>query len=175
MTQSSYTFRMPIVSCQICTDTFYVKPNRLIRGWGKFCSNECKHLGQKSGTLQPCHLCQKLTYRNRKEQTRSKSGKFFCSKSCQAKWRNKQVYFGSNHANWKGGESSYRQTLLRDSRRQICEKCNITDTRVLAVHHKDKNRQNNQVTNLIWLCHNCHYLIHHHKDEARGFIVMLVQ
>lgn len=52
-----------------------------------------------------------------------------------------------------------------------CKKCGSTDSRTLAVHHKDKNRKNNSISNLMWLCHNCHYLVHHYKDEATGFLV----
>lgn len=54
---------------------------------------------------------------------------------------------------------------------QACAKCKSTDKRILAVHHKDRNRQNNTVSNLVWLCHNCHFLVHHYKSEAGKFLV----
>lgn len=161
---------MPTVNCRQCTVGFYIKPNRLARGWGKYCSNECKHLGLKTGSLIPCASCQKPSYKIKKAQERSKSGKFFCGKSCQTKWRNSQIYIGDNHANWKGGESSYRHILQRSSLERICAKCKTIDTRILAVHHKDKNRANNALSNLIWLCHNCHFLVHHYTNESKGFL-----
>lgn len=161
---------MPIVPCQVCSKQFYVKPNRLVRGWGKYCSKECNNLAQKTGKIVNCHNCGKETYKKATDQRRSRSGKFFCNKSCQTIWRNREVFIGENHGNWTGGESSYRQRLKREDTEQICQKCKTLDTRVLAVHHTDRNRQNNKISNLIWLCHNCHYLVHHSVDEARGYI-----
>ena len=81
------------------------------------------------------------------------------------------MFTGDKHGNWNGGTASYKKILLRSDVAQKCAKCNSVDKRILAVHHKDKNRKNNVVSNLIWLCHNCHYLVHHHKNEATGFVV----
>ena len=161
---------MPRVSCRVCSSIFYVKPNRLERGWGKYCSKECRSLGFRRGKYVACDQCGKEIYKTLKEQRGSKSGRLFCGKSCQTKWRN-SVYRGSNHTNWKGGESAYRDILLRASVERLCRKCGTTDERILAVHHKDKNRKNNNLENLIWLCHNCHFLVHHYKHEAVGFLV----
>lgn len=161
---------MPHVPCQVCAKDFYVKPSHLKRGWGKYCSNECKSQGFKTGSFFKCVTCQKEVYKSIKDQYRSKSGKFFCCKSCQTKWRN-LTYVGENHANWKGGESSYKQAMHRAGVPAICARCKIVDARVLAVHHKDKNRKNNALSNLVWLCHNCHFLVHHYKNEAGTFLV----
>jgi hypothetical protein len=163
---------MPTVSCSQCHTTFYVKPNRLLKGWGKYCSDACKHLGLKSGSLIPCVTCGKLAYKNKRDQTRSTSGKYFCGKSCQTVWRNSHLYTGSNHSNWKTGESSYRHRLQKANVDQICIKCGTSDARILAVHHKDKNRKNNRLSNLVWLCHNCHFLVHHYANEAEGFVLV---
>ena len=75
------------------------------------------------------------------------------------------MYIGENHPNWRGGESTYKNILLRTKILPICSKCRTKDKRVLAVHHLDRNRKNNKVENLIWLCHNCHHLIHHYPQE----------
>ena len=37
-----------------------------------------------------------------------------------------------------------------------CNICNITNIKVLIVHHKDNNRKNNKIKNLEILCCNCH-------------------
>ena len=162
---------MPYVACNNCVRMFYVKPNRLAKGWGKFCSNQCQNDSQKTGERIPCHRCKKMLYRNVAAINSSISKKFFCGRSCQTKWRNSEVYIGSQHGNWVSGESSYRSALKRSGAEMVCAKCLTRDSRVLAVHHKDKNRQNNKLTNLIWLCHNCHFLVHHHPAEAVGFLV----
>lgn len=157
-------------SCLQCDKYFYVKPNRLLRGWGKYCSRSCQNLSQKTGDYVQCHNCKKPIYKNRMEIKRSKSGCFFCNKSCQTIWRNREVYVGDRHSNWTTGKASYRKNMLRSEKPHICSKCRTEDTRVLAVHHLDKNRDNNKLDNLIWLCHNCHYLVHHFANEALGFI-----
>ena len=160
---------MPQVNCKNCNKEFYAKPSWLEHGWGIYCSQTCNHQSQKNGKLYTCTTCGEAVYRSIKYQLRSKSGKFFCSKSCQAVWRN-IVFSGEGHPNWKSGESVYRGILKRAKVPQSCAKCHSQDTRILAVHHKDKNRQNNTVANLVWLCHNCHHLVHHYVDESRGFL-----
>lgn len=163
---------MPITTCTICLKEFYVKPNRLARGWGKYCSKKCNYQGQKTGKVFVCHICGKETYKGVAEQARSSSGKYFCSKSCQTIWRNSEVYTREKHINWKGGESSYRAFMVRSSLDKVCAKCKTRDARILAVHHKDRNRSNNTADNLLWLCHNCHYLVHHYSNETAGFLVI---
>lgn len=76
---------------------------------------------------------------------------------------------GENHFLWKGGLTTYRKLLMRANSPKACKRCNLDDLRVLAVHHIDKDRKNNKLENLAWLCHNCHYLIHHDSDELEKF------
>lgn len=58
---------------------------------------------------------------------------------------------------------------MRQSIPKICRLCKTKDIRVLAVHHIDKNRKNNKISNLAWLCHNCHLLVHHYDAERNKF------
>lgn len=156
--------------CAVCENKFYAKPSHKLKGWGKYCTKKCQYAGQRTGKFIVCGTCGKDTYKNKTSTNRSKSGNYFCSKSCQTIWRNSQ-YTGQKHMNWKTGKASYRLALARTGQKQFCRKCKLTDKRVLAVHHKDKNRDNNNLSNLMWLCHNCHYLVHHDKTEAVGFVV----
>lgn len=165
---------MPIVKCKICKNKFYAKPNWLKKGFGKFCSAKCQHLNQRNGRFVDCFICNKLIYRSESDLGHSKSKKYFCSKSCQTLWRNSIVYIGSNHPNWKDGGSTYKQLLIKQGSPKICRKCKIDDIRILAVHHLDRDRQNNTKENLIWLCHNCHFLIHHNRDENQKLMETLV-
>ena len=50
-------------------------------------------------------------------------------------------------------------------RKDYCEACNYKPfwARALSVHHRDGNNKNNELTNLMTLCHNCH-------QELEGFI-----
>jgi len=118
--------------------------------------------------MRQCHTCGKEIYRRQADIRKSKSQLFFCDHRCRAIWTN-QLRAGENHPNWKGGENAYRDILLRSGAILVCARCGTEDERVLAVHHCDGNRSNNSVENLSWLCHNCHYLIHHYPDERARF------
>lgn len=158
--------KIPNAKCRICGKEFYVKPNHLRRGWGKYCSRKCLAKAQLRGKFVYCDQCGKKIWRAPAQLKRPKSGKFFCSKSCQTLWRNK-FYSGSNHPFWKGGIRSYRdkykKILLKAKVLPVCSRCSYNNEIVLAVHHKDGNRKNNNPENLEWLCRNCHYLIHKGK------------
>lgn len=130
-------------------------------------------IGLRTGKIVKCYLCNKESYKTKKSLRVSKSKKYFCSKSCQTKWRN-TVFVGKKHANWKGGKYSYRSVLSRNNVKAVCKLCRTKDRRVLAIYHIDKNRRNNKVENLSWLCHNCHHLVHHHKEEQDKFMEALV-
>ena len=161
------------VQCKECSSDFSVKPSQLKLGFGIFCSQKCHSLSQRRGKFVFCHVCKKQVWRMPKELNDSKSKNYFCSKSCQTTWRNRCLYIGSKHKNWRSGKSVYRQILLRNGRTETCKRCGLIDRRVLAVHHVDKNRQNNDVANLLWLCHNCHYLIHHDTEEMGRLMVSI--
>lgn len=165
---------MPIVECKVCGNPFYAKPNWIRRGWGKFCSTKCHHETLKSGKVVSCFICNREVYRAPRYLKKSKSQKYFCSKTCQTIWRNSIVYVGPNHSNWKGGHSMYRNILLRTDAPQICQRCDADDRRILIAHHLDGNRKNNTLSNLIWLCHNCHFLVHHFKEERQKIMETLV-
>jgi len=153
---------MPQVKCIVCFSKMYAKPFHLKKGWGKYCSKKCQNQSQMIGEYVECSNCNKEIYRSPKELRVSKSRNFFCNKSCQATWKNKNILYGENHKNWKNGENAYRNIMKRSKKKAICTHCNTTDFRVLVVHHIDKNRQSNHIDNLQWLCHNCHHLVHVH-------------
>lgn len=150
---------MLLVRCKICKEEFYAKPSWLKRGWGKYCSAKCQHRAQLKGRFVYCEICKKKIWRAPRDFKHSKSGKFFCSKSCQTLWRNK-FFSGPNHPFWKGGERLYRKILFKAGLRPACSRCGYSNEKVLVVHHKDENRKNKNIKNLEWLCRNCHYLVH---------------
>lgn len=158
---------MPIVKCRICRSKFYAKPFWLKRGFGTYCSAKCQHTGQRTGRIVKCFLCGTESYKTKKALTHSKSGKFFCSKSCQTKWRN-SIFIGEKHANWRSGRFAYKTVLTRANVKKICKLCGTKDARVLAIHHVDLNHFNNKIANLVWLCHNCHVLVHHYNKEKEA-------
>lgn len=164
---------MTQVGCLACKKEFYAKPSWVRKGWGKYCSKTCQFEDQKTGLIVKCSVCGKDCYKSVKALNASNSGKYFCSKSCQTIWRNK-LYAGPSHSQWRGGERVYKSILLKSGLEQLCRRCKIDDKRVLAVHHLDRNRKNNSLNNLIWLCHNCHFLLHHNKQEEDNLMVAMV-
>lgn len=164
---------MPQVRCKSCSNAFYAKPSSLKEGNGKYCSLACYKDARPKGKEVPCDICGKLSYKQKRDLGRSKSGKFFCGKSCQTRWRN-QLYVGDKHKNFTTGESSYRAVMERAHILKACRLCKTQDFRVLAVHHIDKNRRNNSPENLAWLCHNCHFLVHHYQGDREKFMAAMV-
>lgn len=80
-----------------------------------------------------------------------------CSRACS------NTYFrsGENNGNWLGGVN-YRKKAF-DFYGTDCCKCGYNNIDALEVHHKDKNRENNDLSNLEVLCANCHTLTHKNK------------
>ncbi len=149
--------------CKKCGKEFLVKPSQLKYGWGKYCSRQCTHKSQIKGEFFKCFICNKELYKSPAKQRHSKSHKFFCSKSCQIIWRN-SFFSGDKHANWNGGSTTYRNILKNSNKKQMCILCKNDNINVLSAHHIDHNRKNNKISNLTWLCLNCHYLVHHNQD-----------
>ena len=153
---------MLTVRCKNCGKEFRVKPSQIKIGEGKYCSRICNYVAHRKGSFVNCEICGKELWRKPRQLKHSKSQKFFCSKSHQTLWRN-QIFSGATHPNWKGGENiEYRKILIKSGTKQICRLCSNKDSRVLAVHHIDKNKRNNNLNNLTWVCHNCHFLIHNY-------------
>lgn len=166
---------MPLIElpCPRCKKIFSIKPSRLKDGYKKYCSRHCAHLSTRKGKLVKCHACKDEVYKSLKALKGSKSGTFFCTKSCQTKWRNNE-YKGEKHSNWKGGTHAYRRIMMQGGTKPLCRLCKTGDIRILAVHHIDENRSNNVIENLAWLCHNCHLLVHHYPGERKKFMATIV-
>lgn len=157
------------MKCKVCHKEFYAKPNWIKIGYGKFCSVICRGLFQRKGKEVKCYTCGKEIYKSLRDIKRSKSGNFFCNRTCSNVWIGKQQRT-ENNPNWAGGESSCRVILNRENSKQTCVLCGKNDARILCVHHIDKDRENNSIKNLMWLCRNCHFLVHHYKNEENFLI-----
>ncbi len=147
--------------CRVCGKVLRIKPSHIEKGWGKYCSKKCQAKTQVKGKWLECDYCSKKIWRTPKDFRRSNSKKFFCSRACHCSWENENRRCGENSPNWKAGQTVYRRLLKRHGKHVKCNICKITDERILVVHHIDSNRRNNKPQNLMWLCRNCHYLIHY--------------
>ncbi|WP_056683909.1 HNH endonuclease [Cytobacillus solani] len=130
-------------NCLQCGTTFFTFPSYIRRGKGKFCSISC-------GT----------TYRNLTDNPawRDEVKKKISENHAPVPW-----LFDYRFNNYKGIDvKHYRKKALRyygDS----CNRCGINEN--LQVHHKDRNRSNNELDNLEVLCYDCHS--EEHKNEFK--------
>ena len=155
---------MKALTCDYCGKKFYRKFSQIMIAKKHYCSSECQHADRKKGKFVKCEHCGNIVYKSLKDINRSKNNKFFCTITCRNIWYGERSR-RDKHPNWKGGESSYKEVMRRHDPEQKCFLCKVTDSRVLAVHHIDQNRKNNDIANLLWLCHNCHFLVHHYSRE----------
>ena len=159
-----------MVPCKTCSKSFYAKPSWLARGIGTYCSRPCSDEGRKNGRMVACFRCGKVTYKPPKALKSAR--KFFCSKACSVAWHNEE-FKEQKHGNWKHGTFAYKRILERAGVHPQCVLCAIEDQDIILVHHIDKDRKNNKVQNLAWLCHNCHHLVHCYPESEREFLVLI--
>lgn len=98
--------------------------------------------------LKECPNCKKM---------HSKEG-ITCSYACS----NSHFRSGENNPNWKN--TSYRSTCFLHHEKK-CIVCG--EEKIVAVHHMDENRKNNNPSNLVPLCPTHHQYIHsRYRDEV---------
>jgi 5-methylcytosine-specific restriction endonuclease McrA len=109
--------------------------------------------GRPAGTfvIKQCLCCGK----DFKTENRASNEQVTCSRACS------NTYFrsGKNNGNFVDGASNYRVKAFKHYS-PICVRCGFSNILALEVHHKDKNRQNNDLENLEILCANCHTIEH---------------
>jgi hypothetical protein len=59
-----------------------------------------------------------------------------------------------------------RKALEERDGKVACATCHIDIPEVIAVHHVDHDRGNNDLSNLKFLCFNCHFLHHNHPEAV---------
>ena len=160
---------MKSIKCDQCGKVFERKISQVLLARRHFCSVVCQNNAKKLGKIIPCFVCGKKVYKKKKDIEASKGKKFFCGVTCSNMWLGSQRH-GEQHPNWVNGRFAYKNILGRTNQKKECRLCKESDTRILSVHHIDKNRANNLARNLVWLCYNCHFLVHHDIGEMDKLI-----
>ena len=176
--------------CKICGKVFYVKPSKIKRGGGKFCSRKCqskwrsKHLrGEFHPSWKPkiervCQTCGKK-FPIHSAWVKKGSGKF-CSLECHGEWMSKHLK-GENSANWKGGISfepychkfnNEFKEYIRDKFGRICFLCSKTEEengKRLSVHHVNYNKDcgcdDDETCQFVPLCISCNSKVNANREE----------
>jgi hypothetical protein len=141
-------------NCDICHNEFEHISSRSNKA--KYCSHACYNVAQrnKGKTIFTCQHCHKEfighACHNRK----------YCSKKCVQK---------ESHLTFVPSFTTVRKAMLTRSLINSCNRCGYnSEPRILGVHHKDRDRNNNELSNLEVLCPNCHSL-EHLKHISHGF------
>lgn len=123
----------------------------------KYCSPTCyrKAMNKKGTVTYQCVHC-KISFLDSPSHKRK-----YCSKTCVNK-ASKEI--------WKPTFTTVRKNMIARGLLTSCERCGYKEyPEILGVHHKDRNRKNNDASNLEVLCPMCHS-IEHKKHIAHGFI-----
>lgn len=152
----------PPINCFVCGKVF--NPTR----WQKsqFCSHSCgtKHqMAQKPkpATNLKCAYCGKEFYRAPNKQ-KAKTNNYFCCKLHKSLAQRLDGGLPEIMPEHYGKSNKYRRIAYIHKGFIKCELCGYNEfTKVLEVHHKDRNRKNNKVENLQVLCPTCHRVEHY--------------
>lgn len=155
------------INCLNCGTETYVENKEIKRGFGKFCSRKCSGENKTKNVVAPqpnviCALCHQMFYLNFSKQANSKSRLYFC---CRAHKDAAQRIGGIKeimppHYGTGSAINTYRRTIFA-IKPKICERCGFDKhPSAIIVHHKDRNRNNDNINNLEVLCCNCHAIEH---------------
>lgn len=97
-------------------------------------------------------LCCGISFLTEKRSTREQ---VVCSRACS------NTYFrsGKNNGNFIDSPNNYRNKAFKHYL-PICVRCGVDNILALEVHHKDRDRSNNDLSNLEIICANCHTIEH---------------
>jgi len=181
----SKPFSGQIINCLSCNKEFYIPLNRI--GIAKYCSRKCKDLYCAVKIKTNCKICDKefehisarcnkAKYCSRKCYYKSQQKKgtiIFKCHHCDKEFKGSPSDIGKrkycsiqcvkkkNHAIWKPKFSFVRKAMKARGMLNSCKRCGYKEHhQILGVHHKDRNRKNNELSNLEILCPNCHSIEH---------------
>jgi len=142
------------LDCQVCKTKFSVISHR--QKTAKYCSKKCytQAMIGRGNTSYKCLHCSKVFLGSQSHKRK------YCSRACNGK---------SRKETFKPKFTTVRKAMLARGLINKCERCGFDQyPQILGVHHKDRNRNNNEINNLEVLCPNCHS-IEHMKHTPHGF------
>lgn len=170
---------MPNVTrnCEWCQAEFVAHTRDTKRGRARFCSLSCS--GKAGNALKPrgknpahwvtvsCATCGTDFEKKLSSLANSKSGLYFCCRSHkdQAQRLGGIEEIMPPHYGSKSTVTSKDYSFARTS---VCQRCGYGDhPEILHVHHINRDRTNNDPSNLICLCPNCHDTDHLLAGDGR--------
>lgn len=167
------------ITCEICGKMFSV--NAAQKDIRRFCSRKCRGawLGSvQKGKSHPgwnkavhktfvCIVCGKKFESRDRRDIENETWGTFCSRACQSVYQ-----VGENAPNWQGGLSfepygpEFNDRLKAQVRKRDRVRCFLCgeEAALLACHHIDYDKKNNNPWNLVTLCFECHGKTNAHRD-----------
>ena len=138
--------RKPNTLCGICSKAIYRRPSLLGRSSGRaFCGQVCYGIACRKEN--PCLMCGRPILASFNKKT--------CSRSCANKHR-AGIQYKINRPRDKVVSERALKTRLIKERGEVCQRCGYCKFEILQVHHRDRDRKNNNLDNLELICPNCH-------------------
>lgn len=143
--------RNPNTKCTVCGKAIYRRPAETEKsGSHAYCSQKCYGISCRKEI--PCIICGKMILSSLNKKT--------CSRACANTHR---AGIGYKNGSPKDKVKSQRALKLRlmEIKGRVCERCGYSKVEILQVHHKNRNRKDNQMGNLEIICPNCHFEEHY--------------
>ncbi len=143
--------RKPNIECFVCKKSVYRRPYQIQNNGGKgFCGARC--FGIFCRKEKHCKECGVTILAGQNKQN--------CSRACANKYR-AGIQYKIGRPRDKVVESRALKIRLIALRGMKCERCGYSRVEILHVHHRDRDRKNNDLSNLELICPNCHYEEHY--------------
>ena len=147
--------KMCNTKCELCSKEFSTTSQNLKRGFGRFCSSECRN--SRNQTSYTCSYCNVVFTSGISRRNKSKTNHHFCSNDCKYKAASSlKCSYKTGPRPKEIGLHTYRNRALLLLKNE-CVRCGYHEhVELLDVDHIDSNRQNNDISNLQILCVKCH-------------------
>ena len=143
--------RKPNTSCFICNKSIYRRPSEIEEAKSRvFCSVSCYGISCRKEI--PCIVCKKPILAG--------FHKITCSRSC-ANIHRTGISYKINQPKSKVKSQQAIKIRVLKLRGKNCERCHYNQYEILQIHHKNRNKNDNNLDNLELICPNCHFKEHY--------------